>query len=86
MTLNRIWWVGLLMVCCWVVVQGLESHFFSIVGKQTLLVFIFLSDAVAGRCGILVVGAYLGLSTAVFVYAGLAFPDSSLIVTLVLVQ
>jgi len=35
MVLNRVCWVGVLMVCCWIEVQGLEPHFVSTVGKQT---------------------------------------------------
>lgn len=36
MVLNRVSWVGLgVPVICWTVVQMLESHFVSPVGKQT---------------------------------------------------
>lgn len=48
MVLNRIYWVGVLTLCCWIVVQGLESRFVSTEARQALICLIFLSHGVVG--------------------------------------
>lgn len=72
MVLNRICWVGVgvLMVCCWIVVQGLEFPLCLYCGKANpYLSFTFPSHAVVGGPGILAVGARSYLLQYLFMWA-----------------